>query len=248
VEENKEALREYVKWADALQRTMEISLRSSDPTSLWKYTSYKQFARKYNDLVKEIATKVSLPPILDLFDLDKIPGPGDTLPMQQQEIFEAVHANVSLLRAMLESQLGVVEDETAALRDFLSARLRSAIFRRPEKERDVQDALEQLLIGRGLLKGQDYDRETGRVRMSVKELVPDFILLKLSLAVEVKLVNSTRRTKGVVDEINADVEAYSKAYRNVLFVVYDTGYIRDEQEFRRDLERRGNVSVIVVKQ
>jgi len=226
---------------------MEVSLHSSDPSFLWKYTGYKQFARKYNDIVKKIAKRVSLPPILDFFDLDKIPGPGDTLAMQQQEIFEAVHANVSLLRAFLESKVGLVEDETVALRDFLAARLRSAIFRPPEKERDVQDAIEQLLIGRGLVKGQDYDRETGRVKMSVKELVPDFILIRLRLAIEVKLVNSASRAKEAVDEINADVAAYSKAYRNVLFVVYGTGIIRDELEFRQDLERGGNIAVIVVK-
>jgi len=86
------------------------------------------------------------------------------------------------------------------------------------------------------------------VKMSVKELVPDFILIRLSLAIEVKLVNSASRAKEAVDEINADVAAYSKAYRNVLFVVYDTGIIRDELEFRQDLERGGNVAVIVVKQ
>lgn len=90
----------------------------------------------------------------------------------------------------------------------------------------MQDAVEQLLIGRGLFKGEDYDREVGRVKMSVKELVPDFIFLKLNLALEVKLVNSEARVKQLVDEINADIAAYSKRYRNLFFLVYDTGYIR----------------------
>ena len=82
-----------------------------------------------------------------------MPGLADTLAIQQKQYFEAVHANASVLKAYLESQLGVVDDETIGLRDFLQARLRSAIFRPPEKERDIQDAVEQLLIGRGLLKG-----------------------------------------------------------------------------------------------
>jgi hypothetical protein len=50
-----------------------------------------------------------------------------------------------------------------------------------------------------------------------------------------------------VDEINADIAAYSKQYRSLLFLVYDMGHIRDELEFRRDLEHNRNVFVIVVK-
>jgi hypothetical protein len=61
-------------------------------------------------------------------------------------------------------------------------------------------------------------------------------------------LKSTGRIREVVDEINADVAAYSKRYRSLLFIVYDLGYIRDEIEFRHDLEVAGNVAVVVVKQ
>ena len=191
---------------------------------------------------------MSLPPILDRYDIAKIPGGGDTLAFQQKEIFEGVHANVSLLKSFLENKIAVIEDETAAIRDFFQAKLRSAIFRTPESEREVQDAVEQLLIGRGLQKGHEYDREVGRVKVSSKEAVPDFILHRLSLAIALKLIKSTGRIREVVDEINADVAAYSKRYRSLLFIVYDLGYIRDEIEFRHDLEVSGNVAVVVVKQ
>ena len=120
-------------------------------------------------------------------------------------------------------------------------------FRTPEREREVQDAVEQLLIGRGLQKGDDYDREVGRVKISAKEAVPDLILMKLGLAIELKLVTRPARVKEIVDEINADIAAYSKQYRSLLFIVYDIGHIRDEHELRDDLERSENVSVIVVK-
>ena len=242
-EVNKDTLREYLRWTDALQRSMEVALRGEDPANVWKHGSYKQFARKYNQIVEEIASKMSLPPILDRYDIAKIPGA-----FQQKEIFEGVHANVSLLKSFLENKIGVIEDETAAIRDFFQAKLRSAIFRTPESEREVQDAVEQLLIGRGLQKGQEYDREVGRVKVSSKEAVPDFILHRLSLAIELKLIKSTSRIREVVDEINADVAAYSKRYRSLLFIVYDLGYIRDEIEFRHDLEVAGNVAVVVVKQ
>jgi hypothetical protein len=207
----------------------------------------KVFARKYMQILTEIGKTMQLPPFLDGLDVSKIPGTGDSLPDQRKEIFEIVYSNAALLRSFLEGKLGLVEDETAALRDFMQAKLRSALFERPEKERAIQDALEQLLIGRGLQKGEDYDREVGRVKFSSKESVPDFIFQRLGIGLEVKLVNAAARAKEVIDEINADIAAYSKGYRTLMFVVYDTGFIRDEMEFRNDLERTGNVSIIVVK-
>jgi hypothetical protein len=243
----KERLREFLHWTDALLKSMDAALRGEDPGNMWKHAGYRQFARKYMQIVAEVSKAVALPPILDGLDVDKMPGVGDTMALQQKEWFEAVYANASLLKGFLESKIGIVEDETAALRDFFQARLRSAVFAIPENEREVQDVIEQLLIGRGLQKGEDYDREVGRVKISVKEAIPDFILMKLGLALEVKLVAKPGRPKDVVDEINADIAAYSKAYRTLLFIVYDTGHIRDENEFRSDLERAKNVSVIVVK-
>jgi hypothetical protein len=98
------------------------------------------------------------------------------------------------------------------------------------------------------MKGLDYDREVGRVKVSAKEVVPDFVFPKLDLALEVKLLNSSSRLKEAIDEINADVAAYSKRYRRLMFVVYDLGNVRDATEFRRDLERDdGRILVIIVK-
>jgi len=228
-------------------RSMETSLRSEDPANAWKYGGYKQFARKYNDLVKHIGAKVELPPILDLFDIEKMPGPADTIGLQQKAYFEAVHANASMLRAFLRGISGVDVDELRALQDFTQGCLRSAIFEKPEKEREVQNALEQLLIGRGFQKGRDYDREIGRIKVSAKEVVPDFVFPMLDLATEVKLVSDTGRMKEVIDEINADILAYRKRYKNICFIVYDIGCIRDQAEFRRDLELNEGVSVLIIK-
>ncbi len=226
---------------------MEFTLRRESPSYVWKYASYKQYARKYNLIVSETAQHIALPSMIEAFDLDKIPNSHDATAIYQQEVFSAVHANASILKTYLEGELGVVDDEITALRDFIQARLRSAIFSVPENEHVLQDALETLLIGRGLQKGQDYDREVGRVKISTKEVVPDFILAKLDLAIEVKYVNSPARARDVIDEINADIPAYSKQYRTLLFVVYDVGHIRDEVEFRTDLELQRGVSVILVK-
>ena len=104
-----------------------------------------------------------------------------------------------------------------------------------------------MLIGRGMIKGQDYDREVGRVKVSSKEVIPDFIFPRMSLALEVKIIKTAARVRETVDEINADITAYSKAYRNLMFVVYDLGFIRDEMEFRQDLEDPMKSMVVVVK-
>ena len=51
-----------------------------------------------------------------------------------------------------------------------------------------------------------------------------------------------------IDEINADIPAYKTRYKNLLFVVYDMGCIRDISSFVGDIESNNkNVSVIVVK-
>ena len=97
------------------------------------------------------------------------------------------------------------------------------------------------------MRGIDYDRETGRVKVSIKEVVPDFILPKLSLAIEIKLSKTGAKAKTIVDEINADIQAYGKKYNRILFVVYDLGTIRDTLEFTRDLEVTTGVEVIVIK-
>ncbi len=112
---------------------------------------------------------------------------------------------------------------------------------------DVQNAIEQLLIGRGMQRVLDYDRESGRVKVSIKEVIPDFNFPMLGLALEVKLAKTTAKSREIVDEINADIQAYGKWYRSILFVVDDLGSIRDESEFKRDLEATNGVSVIVVK-
>jgi hypothetical protein len=244
---DKNLIRQYLKATDALVRAMDSAVRVDDPNGLWKHAGYKQFARKYNELIGLVTKAVLLPPLFDLYAIEKIPGNADTLPFQRKEIFDGVYANLSLLKGMLENQIGVVENDTEALRDFFQARLRAAVLHEPERETEVQDAVETLLIGRGLQKGVDYDREMGRVKVSAKEVVPDLILPRLSLALEVKLIKTAARVREVVDEINADIAAYSKRYRTIFFIVYDRGNIRDEVEFKHDLEDPGNVAIIVVK-
>ena len=69
----------------------------------------------------------------------------------------------------------------------------------------------------------------------------------MGLALEVKLSKTTTKSKVIVDEINADIMSYSKEYRSLLFMIYDLGSIRDESEFKNDLEVNEGISVVIVK-
>jgi hypothetical protein len=247
-QKQKEKLKEYLHIATALLESMNSNLKAdSDNGNMWKYAGYWQYARKYNQLVKEISRIIQIDTIVDLFDMDNVPQVGDALIFQHRELFESTHANLSILKAYLENKLDLKTDEITSLKDFLQANLRKVVFRDPQKEMDIQDAIEQLLTGRGLTKGIDYDRETGRVKVSIKEVVPDFIFPRWGLALEVKLSKDKDKSRVIVDEINADIRAYGKKYAYILFVVYDLGSIRDEVEFKQDLETTNETAVVVVK-
>jgi len=246
-QEHRDRVKELLHMVSAVVSAMDTSLQTL-PDNLWKYGGCFQYASTYNDLVQRAACLLpneDLP--VTLYNLERAPTVVYQVFLPHKQCFESVYMNLLLLRAYLESKLGLKADEIANLRDFLQANLRRAVLRVPKKERDVQDVLEQVLIGRSLSKGLDYDRETGRVKTSIKEAVPDFIFPRLSLALEVKLSKDKPKSRAIVDEINADIKAYGKAYANILFVVYDLGTIADEAQFRRDLEASDNVAVIVVK-
>jgi hypothetical protein len=245
-EELRAAYREALITVTALKTSMEHAVQS-DPSATWKHSSYRHYMRKYNDVVLYIKRLAPITAPIDLYDLEKVPGSGDTVLFVQKELFESVHANVSILEAWLSTRVDLPAEKVEGLRHFFAANLRRAIFDPPTSERDVQNAVEQLLIGRGMVKGVDYDRETGRVKVSIKESVPDFILPKLSLALELKLAKTEVKAKAIVDEINADIQAYGRAYQRLLFIVYDMGTIRDTDEFTTGLSVSPGTEVIVVK-
>ena len=247
--EKKEQLKELLSNTNALLGAMRNSTAtvSGEAANIGRYSSYKTFFRKYNDLVKQAVPLLPNTTMLDLFKLDQIKGSGDYTWVQQKEYFDCAYSNAALLKSLLEGAIGYAEDETHNLRDFIQANLRRAVFATPDKEVEVQNGIEALIVGRGMAKGTDYDRETGRVKASGKESVPDFIFPNLKLCLEVKLSKSADKLRAIVDEINADIRAYGTLYERQLYIVYDLGTVRDEAEFKRDLEDAPGVSVLVVK-
>ena len=79
--------------------------------------------------------------------------------------------------------------------------LRKVIRSQPEKESEVQDAFENLLIGASI----PYGRAVDSIEYSSKTYIPDFSLPKINLAVEVKLCNRSEREKELPEEINDDI-------------------------------------------
>lgn len=105
--------------------------------------------------------------------------------------------------------------------------LRKLFRQKPESEKEVQDKLEDLFIGAEL----KYRREQVHIPYSSKTYIPDFAFDDISCAVEAKYCNHAKREKELIDEINADIKAYKTRYDNLVFVVYDCGFIRDADAF-----------------
>lgn len=242
---DKEELRKLHRNAKALQDTMKFAMLNDD-NKISQYGSFKNYARKYNQIAIS-TSKIIDTSLLDFYDLEKLKSPYDLTWPQQKNIFDSILMNVGLLISVIENHLDLKDSKSQELKNFLGTNLRKAVFDLPKNEKSVQDSIEKLLIGKGFSKGVDYDRETGRVKVSIKEVIPDFIFPKISLALEVKFCKDTTKSKAIVDEINADIKSYSKDYTNLLFLIYDVGSIRDEDEFKNDLDNSSNIQVLVVK-
>lgn len=197
----------YLGMADALADAMIQAVPNNASDDQWRYAGYAQYMRKYDELARAVLAVEPVDAPIDTYNLEHLPSFANTIPMQQRTYFEEVRANLAILRSYLRNRVHPKGERIAGLADFLEANLRRATLHTPERETDVQDVVEQLLIGKGLEKGLDYDRESGRVKFSAKEVIPDFNLIQLSTSIEVKLLKSGSKVGPAIDQINADVLA-----------------------------------------
>lgn len=230
----------------AFRDTVQEILNNNNAAEHSRYVAYKDMAHIYNNFAEQVMRALKIPSMIYTFNVDEMPGFADTVWGMQKKTLEQVLISSKMLCASLEGSIDFVDDEFDNLENFIFSRLRTVIFSKPEKEIEVQNAVESLLLGRGLNKGTDYDRETGKFEFSGKEYIPDFIVPKLNLCIEVKLLREGKKSR-VIEEISADITAYSKQYERQLYIVYDLGVIQNEAEFRRDIEKSGSIKVIVVK-
>jgi hypothetical protein len=241
-----ERINQIHRAAIALKDAMVLVHHGTTPDHA-KYSAYRTYAEKYNELAEAAIKEVPELSFLSRFLMDKLGNYMNTLWPHQKEVFDSALANLLILIANLEGKLDIRRGDIENLKNFIRANLRKAIFDHPPDERCVQNALESILVGKGLQKGIDYDRESGRVRTSSKEVVPDFIFPKLSLACEIKYIKDRSRVGAIIDEINADITAYSSTYASIVFIVYDAGFVRDEEEFVSGFTKHSNVSCILIK-
>lgn len=226
--------------------TIDDILHSVNVAEIGRYASYKDMACIYNDFAEQTKRVLKVSSMIYTFNIEHMLGYRDTIWGEQKKILEQVLVSAKMLLNSLEGSIDFIDDEFDNIENFFTSRLRTVIFSKPEKEKDIQNAVESLLLGRNLNKGIDYDRESGKFEFSGKEYIPDFVIPKLNLCIEVKLLREGRKSK-IIEEISADITAYKKVYQHQLYIVYDLGVIQNEFEFKRDLEQCDGVKVVIIK-
>jgi hypothetical protein len=122
-------------------------------------------------------------------------------------------------------------------------KLRKVIREKPNKEKLVQEAFENLLISTDI----PYERENPSIEYSSKKYIPDFSFSQLDLIVEIKLCTETTTEKSLIAQINDDILAYQTKFGNIIFVIYDLGQIRDINKFSHSFENNDKVIIKIIK-
>lgn len=156
---------------------------------------------------------------------------------------DRLNAAASIGQVFEGRNTGIEASEILKVVNLAEFKLRRVIRDTPTKEVEVQDALENLLVGADIA----YSREVGGIEYSSKTYKPDFILPQIDLAIDVKLCARQGREKEIISEVNDDILAYRTKYRNIFFVVYDVSLIRDTELFSSSFEQNEDVIVRVVK-
>ena len=231
-----------------MKNSIERSLGDANTRESGRYASFATYAGQYNNLASDVCRVLELPrECFANYDTENMPSWGDSLWPHQRQIMESVLLGTDMLLSYLEADSEFSDDVFSDLENYIKTRLRPVVFTKPAKEVEIQNAIENLFVGRGWNKGIDYDRETGKVLFSGKEYIPDFIIPKLRLCIEVKLVREGKKSS-IIEQINSDITGYGKKYERQLYIVYDLGEIRDEVEFKRDIENTGDrIRVVIVK-
>lgn len=232
----------------ALKGTIIRTLNDNSTMPTGRYASFKTYATQYNILTNSACKLLGITNAsFNIYDCEKLPSWGNSVWPIQLQVIESVLLNTETMIAYLEAETEFSDDEFDNLESFLKTKLRSVVFAKPTKEIEIQNAVESLLLGKGWSKGIDYDRETGKVKFSGKEYIPDFVIPKLKLCIEIKLVREGKKSE-IIEQINSDIIGYGKEYARQLFVVYDLGVIQNEEEFKRDIEKStSDIRVVIIK-
>lgn len=125
---------------------------------------------------------------------------------------------------------------------LVESKLRKVIRNLPKNEKEIQDTFENLLIGAEI----EYEREFPHIKYSSKNYIPDFSFSRIDTVLEIKFCTETRKEKSLISEINDDIQAYKSKFTNLIFLVYDTGQIRDIEKFSDSFEN-DSITIRVIK-
>jgi hypothetical protein len=223
----------YLYADEGARRPLEVAGKKSK-LFCEAYVGYPVYINEYNQLLPYVIEQFGdeARALFQPIDIGKQINPASAIGAMWRTYAELASARLTALAAYVQSKLGVAEKESDAVSDLILAKLRPAMFKDPDDEDDAQDAMEILFNARGL----DYRREKITIEYSSKLFVPDFTFQSLNLVVEAKLCKSASKEKAIVDEINADITACQTRYSRLVFVIYDIGFIRDEDKFKSGIE------------
>lgn len=147
----------------------------------------------------------------------------------------------------IQSESGLIDlnpKEAIDIESAIERALRPA-FRdvQPKSEKEVQDAIENILNALGVR----FTRERDVTSVAGKYYKPDFVIESLDLAIEVKLAKSGNGVAKIQEDLNADISGYRTKWKNLLFVIYDLGVIVDPYKFQTDNIQLFGISVRVIK-
>ena len=195
--------------AKAAARGAERALESTsgpNDTFFSRFGGYPAYIKEYNRLVPLViqacgdeAAKL-FPPI----DIGEQINPADAIGAMWKTYLELASVRLNSLTAYLQSKAGSTDREAQALIDLVGINLRPAIYSAPQREVEIQNALETIFRARNL----DYKREKVTIEYSSKVFIPDFTFSSLDLALDVKFAKISEKVKEIIDEINGDIPAY----------------------------------------
>jgi len=133
----------------------------------------------------------------------------------------------------------------ADLINKLEKSLRKVVGDKPTDELEIHCAIKRLLAGTNY--ENEFSKDIEAIPFSGRSYKPDFVFPKLELALEVKFCNSKKDVKTIIKQMSDDINPYQKRYTNVLFVVYDLGFIQNVDEYVIDFNKIKNVRVIIIK-
>ncbi|HRB12592.1 MAG TPA: hypothetical protein PKU70_06240 [Vicinamibacteria bacterium] len=125
--------------------------------------------------------------------------------------------------------------------NLLKRRLPRAFRGKPETDLDVRNGFETLLAGAEIA----YERQGEST--SEDSCAPDFTFPDLQAALKLKLCDQPEREVEIAAEINREISGCRARYRQVVFGVFDLGFIREPDRFCGAFSAHEGVWVRVLK-